>query len=216
MAGRRLILAVDEYEIIETGIQDGRIDAAVPNYLRSKTSQYPWLALIFAGLHTLDEMGHDYPLGILGAAEHVRVGYMSHDDAIRLITQPHPDFGLEYAPELREELIRLTHGQPYLLQRLCWELVNRWNERFMKEGVTTPRVLTLDDLAPVLTPDFYQAAGYYFDGVWSQYHRNRSGNSLRLLAGRDGRDLDASELTATTGLPEAAIRASLELLRRTM
>ena len=138
MAGRRLILAVDEYELIEKGIEEGRIDPDLPSYLRAKVSQYRWLALIFAGLHTLDEMGHDYRSAFYGAAEHIRVGYLSHDDAIRLITQPHPDFALEYEPELREELYRLTYGQPYLLQRLCWELVTRWNERFLREGEIHP------------------------------------------------------------------------------
>ena len=138
MAGRRLILAVDEYELIEAGIKDGRIDAGIPGYLRSKVAQYRWLGLIFAGLHTLDEMGRDYRSAFYGQAEHIRVGYLSHDDAIRLITQPHPDFALEYAPELREELYRLTYGQPYLLQRLCWELVNNWNERFLREGEIHP------------------------------------------------------------------------------
>ena len=144
MAGRRLILAVDEFEIIQEGIEKGRIDPDLLHYMRAKTSQYGWLALIFAGLHTLDEMGHDYRSAFYGAAEHIRVGYLAHDDAIRLITQPHPDFSLEYEPELREELYRLTYGQPYLLQRLCWELVNRWNERFLKGGETTPRKLLMD------------------------------------------------------------------------
>ena len=70
MMGRRLILAVDEYELIEKGISDRRIDPALPSYLRSKVSQYRWLALIFAGLHTLDEMGHDYRSAFYGKAEH--------------------------------------------------------------------------------------------------------------------------------------------------
>jgi hypothetical protein len=213
MAGRRLILAVDEYEIIETGIQDGRIDAAIPNYLRSKTSQYPWLALIFAGLHTLDEMSHDYRSAFWGAAEHVRVGYMSHDDAIRLITQPHPDFTLEYATELREELVLLTYGQPYLLQRLCWELVNRWNDRFLKEGGVTPRILTLDDLAPILTPDFYQAAGYYFDGVWRNITEAER-QLLRIIAGQTNKTWTPDELAGTTGQSESTVRPALHLLRR--
>jgi len=158
---------VDEFELIEDGIEQGRIDPGLLPYLRALNQRHAWLALIFGGLHTLDEMGRDYNNAFFGQTQHIRVGYLSHDDALRLITQPHPDFALEYAPELREELYRLTYGQPYLLQRLCWELVNRWNERFMKEGETTPRTLELTELEPMLTADFYRSAEYYFDGVWS-------------------------------------------------
>jgi hypothetical protein len=213
MAGRRLILAMDEYEVIEEGIAKGRIDSDIPRYLRSKAAEYRWLALIFAGLHTLDEMGHDYRSAFYGQAEHIRVGYLSHDDAIRLITQPHPDFALEYEPELREELYRLTYGQPYLLQRLCWELVNNWNERFLREGESAPRTLTMDDLEPVLTPDFYQAAGYYFDGVWSNVTEAER-QLMRVIAGRVEGTWTLAELTAAAELPEDAVRASLDLLRR--
>jgi hypothetical protein len=214
MAGRRLILAIDEYEIIEKGIVEGRIDSDLPGYLRAKVSQYRWLALVFAGLHTLEEMGHDYQAAFgSAAAEHIRVGYLPRDDAIRLITQPHPDFALEYASDLREELYRLTYGQPYLLQRLCWELVNRWNERFLRGGETTPRELTMDDLAPVLTPDFYAAAGYYFDGVWSNVTEGER-QLLRAMAGRVEGAWKPVELASAAVQSEATIHASLELLRR--
>jgi hypothetical protein len=214
MIGFRLILAIDEYEIIEKGIEDGRIDPDLPGYLRAKVSQYRWLALIFAGLHTLEEMGHDYQAAFgSAAAEHTRVGYLSHDDAIRLIAQPNPDFVLEYEPELREELYRLTYGQPYLLQRLCWELVNNWNEQFLREGESTPRILTLDDLAPVLTPDFYQAAGYYFDGVWTNV-TDAERQLMRVMAGRAEGTWTPAELGEAAGLSEGAVLASLELLRR--
>ena len=156
-------------------------------------------------------MGHDYRSAFYGQAEHIRVGYLSHDNAIRLITQPHPDFALEYKPELREELYRLTYGQPYLLQRLCWELVNAGTNVSWRRGVH-PASLTMDDLAPVLTPDFYQAAGYYFDGVWSNVTEAER-QLMRVIAGRAEGTWTLAELAAAAGLPEDAVRASLELLR---
>jgi hypothetical protein len=87
------------------------------------------------------------------------VGYLEYNDAVKLITQPHPDFALEYAPGLLEKIYRLTSGQSYLIQCPCWELVTRWNERFLKQGESTPRTLTSDDLTPVLIPDFFHGAG---------------------------------------------------------
>ena len=114
---------------------------------------------------------------------------------VQLITRPNPDFALEYAPELLAELYSLTSGQPFLIQRLCWELVTRWNERFLKQGETTPRILARDDLAPVLTPDFYQGAGYYFEGVWTNVTENER-TLMRLLAAREKGAWTLAELAA--------------------
>ncbi len=212
-AGRRLILAVDEFELIEEGIHAGRIDAGLLPYLRAVNQRYRWLALIFAGLHTLEEMGRDYRSAFYGQAEHLRVSYLSYDNAMRLITQPHPDFALEYAPDLREELYYLTFGQPYLLQRLCWELVTRWNERFLREGKATPRTLTLDDLAPVLTPDFFHGAGYYFDGVWSNVTDGERA-LMCILAREPARPWTLTELAAETGQTKEMVQANVDLLCR--
>lgn len=211
--GGRLILAVDEFELIEQGIHEGRIDTGLLPYLRAINQRYRWLALIFAGLHTLDEMGRDYRSAFYGQAAHLRVGYLSCQNAIHLVTRPHPDFALEYAPDLRQELYRLTYGQPYLLQRLCWELVNAWNERFLVQGESTPRTLTLQDLPPLLTPDFYHGAGYYFDGVWSNATPAEQ-ELMRLMAQRPVPPWSPAELAAATGQPPDAIQATLDLLRR--
>ncbi|NIN84948.1 MAG: AAA family ATPase [Candidatus Aminicenantes bacterium] len=215
---KRLVLAIDEFELIETGIKEKRIDAGLLPYLRSIHQKYQWLGLIFAGLHTLDEMGHDYKSAFYGQAEYIRVGYMEYNDALRLITQPHPDFALEYTPELREELYRLTAGQPFLIQRLCWELVTRWNERFLKQGETTPRTLTLDDLAPVLTPDFFHSAGYYFDGVWSNVTKNEH-TLMRIMAQREKGTWTLAELakeveTIPSFKETNALEKTMDLLRR--
>jgi len=196
MAGcKRLVLAIDEFELIETGITEDRIDAGVLPYLRSIAQKYRWLGLIFAGLHTLDEMGRDYQSAFYGQAEYIRVGYLDYNDAVQLITQPHPDFALEYAPDLLAELYSLTSGQPFLIQRLCWELVTRWNERFLKQGESTPRILACDDLAPVLTPDFFQGAGYYFEGVWNNVTDNER-TLMRILAAREKGAWTLAELAA--------------------
>jgi len=204
---RRLILAVDEFEYVEEAIVDGRVDAGILPYLRSVNQRHRWLALIFAGLHTLDEMGRDYKSAFYGQAEHVRVGYLRRADADDLVRRPHPDFALEYADALVDEIYRLTYGQPYLLQRLCWELVRRWNERFMRQGESTPRTLELGDLEPVLDAGFYAAAEYYFDGVWSNVTEDE--RKLMIAMARREEPWTRSELTAS-GDAETA----LELLRR--
>ncbi|MBN2006790.1 MAG: ATP-binding protein [Anaerolineae bacterium] len=210
IGNHRIVLVVDELEQIQYKIDEGSINPDVLKYLRSRIQQYHWLALIFAGLHTLDELGRDYKSVFYGQAEHIRVSYLGEMDAVDLIAKPHPGFALEYAPELRAELYRLTYGQPYLLQRLCWELVERWNERFMREGESTPREVVLDELPAILTPDFYHAAGYYFDGVWSNITEDERA-VLRVMATRES-PWTREELIAV--LPGTDLDAVFVLLKR--
>jgi hypothetical protein len=159
--------------------------------------------LIFAGLHTLDEMGHDYQSVFYGQAQYIRLSYLSREDTLKLITQPHPDFSLEYEDHLIDEIFRLTYGQPYLVQRLCWELVNRWNDRLLQIGETLPRVLKLYDLETVLTPEFYQSSGYYFDGVWSNATSHEQ-TLMQTLSAHESKLLSRKEMmdeATKTGFP---------------
>jgi hypothetical protein len=196
---QRLILAIDEFESIESGIHEGKLDPGLLHYLRAINQEYRWLGLIFAGLHTLEEMGRDYQSAFYGQAKYIRVSYLTRDDSLKLITQPHPDFSLEYEDALIEEIYRLTFGQPYLVQSFCWELVERWSERFLEKGDAIQRVLRPGDLEPVLTSDFYQAAAYYFEGVWGNATKNEQA-LLRILS-RFPNPLPQKELG------EAAIKA---------
>ncbi|MCS7179296.1 MAG: hypothetical protein N0A03_08525, partial [Anaerolineae bacterium] len=107
-----------------------------------------------------------------GSAEPVKVSFLSRDEAVWLIRRPTDDFALDMEEPLAEEIYRLTGGQPYLVQRLCYELVERWNDRFGREGRETPRRLTVEDLEAMLTPEFFRefflTADYYFSGVWEE------------------------------------------------
>jgi len=217
MAGRRLTLAVDEYEIAEEKLAKEEFDPAFLRYLRSAAQRHRWLGLLFAGRQTLEDELRHYKAVFFGSAEPVRVSFLTREAALHLIRQPTDDFALEYELALAEELYRLTNGQPYLLQRLCWELVNRWNERFLKEGEETSRILTLADLEALLTPEFYHEfflqAEYYFSGVWDEAGPNER-RLLRILASReDEAAIPRAELVREAGLSskeaEEAIEAAL-------
>jgi len=113
-----------------------------------------------------------------GQRESLRVGYLDRDDAFGLLVEPDSDFDLDFEEALLEEIYRLTYGQPYLLQRIAWELVEAWNDRFEKSREVIPRTLRLPELEPLLDADFYAAAGYYFEGLWE---RNVTADERRLM-----------------------------------
>jgi hypothetical protein len=218
MAGRRLTLAIDEYEIAEEKLERGEFDPAFLRYLRSAAQRHRWLGLLFAGRQALEDELRHYKAVFYGSAEPVRVSFLAREAALHLIRQPADDFALEYELALAEELYCLTHGQPYLLQRLCWELVNHWNDRFLKEGEETSRTLTPADLEALLTPDFYHElflqADYYFSGVWSEAGPDEH-RLLKILASReDDAPLSRTELVQEAGLgPERAEEAIKDALR---
>jgi len=113
--GQALILALDEFEAVERAVEAGKIGKEIYAFLRAKT-QEPWITLVLGGLHTLDEMSRDYQQPFYGSYENIRVSYLAHADAWRLITNPTEDFVLNYEPEAVERIIAETGGQPYLVQ----------------------------------------------------------------------------------------------------
>ena len=83
----------------------------------------------------------------------------------------------------------------------------------MIAGDTTARVLKMDDLAPVLTSDFYASAGYYFDGVWSNVTKAEQ-VLMRILAERAKGAWTRDELADAANQPEEQIAEILKLLIR--
>ncbi|MCU0286721.1 MAG: toll/interleukin-1 receptor domain-containing protein [Acidobacteria bacterium] len=215
---KHLILAIDEFELIERKINEKQIDIEFLSYLRSLIKEYKWLGIIFSGQHTIKEMSPDYRWAFYGPIEYIPVSFLSKEDSFKLISYPHTGFKLEYSPDLMEELYRLTSGQPYLIQRVCWELVTRWNERFFQDGVNTSRELTLADLQPVITKDFFESASYYFDGVWDSVTENER-ILMRIIAQReeDTRTLDELAEIAKTCPPLdqfSNLKEAIDLLKR--
>ncbi|QWK11032.1 MAG: ATP-binding protein [Thermoflexus hugenholtzii] len=216
MAGRRLVLTVDEYELIEEKIEVGKFEPDFLRYLRAALGRHLWLNLILAGRQRLEEELRHYHAVFYGSAEPVKVTFLSRDEAVWLIRRPTDDFALDMEEPLAEEIYRLTGGQPYLIQRLCYELVERWNERFRREGRNTPRRVTVEDLRAMLTPEFFRefflTAEYYFSGVWEEAGPDGQ-RILQAFAGSEQTVRSRQDLIQAAGLdPEAGEKAFQTLI----
>ncbi|MCD4738308.1 MAG: AAA family ATPase, partial [Anaerolineae bacterium] len=207
-----LILALDEFEAVDDAVRKGKIELEIYDYLRA-LSQQPRIVLVFAGLHTLDEMSRDYRAAFFGAYVNIRVSYLAPEAAERLIARPTPDFLLNYDPAVVTQIIHETHGQPLLLQRICQELVNHVNhELFDLEMEREARVL-LEDLEAVLSDDFVRGETRYFDGIWQDQIAGRAAEEATLQALSSG-PATASDLIRTTGLAEEAVAEALDYLKK--
>jgi hypothetical protein len=212
LAGRPLILALDEFEAIEGAVLAGKVSRDIFQFLRAK-SQEPSITLVLGGLHTLDEMSRDYQQPFYGSYENIRVSYLTRDDAWRLIVNPTLHFRLNYEPEAVEYIIAETGGQPYLVQLICRDALDHLNHELFDENKERDVLITLSDVEAVLGPDFFRRGTVYFDGVWTQAGDPAQRSLLRTMAQRDAPWL-FNELADVAGLDVDSLRQHLRWAER--
>jgi len=168
--GRWLVLMLDEFEMIEDKIKDGAIRPDLLYQFRDAMLNRPRLAIVLAGVHTLDEMTRDYWSPFFSGSRNVKVSYLDPDAAEVLITNPWDGFELEFERDAVRLVADVTGCQPTLLQAVCSALIDRVNARLEKEGAQySPRVAP-DDVKAVLNE--VQASSTYFDAVWKELDDN--------------------------------------------
>ncbi|MFP4436341.1 MAG: AAA family ATPase [Chloroflexaceae bacterium] len=153
---QRLIITLDEFELIEQRIAAGRLDPELIDFWRGLIQTYPWLIMALAGLHTLREMTHDYWNPLFGSVTPIPVSFLTPGAARRLITEPAPDFAIDYDEAVIAQMIALTNCQPFLIQLIGHTLVTRFNRQTFETGVERARRFSLADLQAVIdTEEFY-------------------------------------------------------------
>jgi len=179
---RRLILAIDEFELIEYGINGGWLEAELLGYLRGIIHREPWLILVLAGLHTLEEMTADYWNPLFASVTPVRVSFLDEKAAAQLLANPIADFPLDVTHETAARVYHWVHGQPYLTQLIGHTLVRRYNRAILKQGeLPEPRFTSTDVDEVVMAADFYEQGSYYFTGVWGQAERGVVRGQIEIL-----------------------------------
>ena len=214
---RRFIVTVDEFELIERMIAERQLEARLLDFWRGLIQTYPWFVMAFAGLHTLQEMTRDYWHPLYGSVIGIPVSFLSAEAARRLITQPTPDFPLDYNGDTVEHIVALTHGQPYLVQLIGHGLVTRFNRQTFEEGVERERRLTLADVEAVISaPEFYRDGDAYFTGVWRQAETSAPPGQtavLRALVQSEAGPV-AEEIAYQAGLALEKVGPVLETLKQ--
>jgi len=200
-----LFITFDEFEWVEKAIEQGRLGEEVLSFFRNLIQRgQPRLALLFAGVRTLDEMRHNWPSYFINVRT-VKVCYLPREDARKLLTDPIPDFPLDYAPGALDGLLDATRCQPYLLQLVGFELVNYLNSKARRAQGDWLLANEAD-----IEQGFHKAleAGHnYFAEIWNS-------------AGADER-LALADLAAGQGLPPelgegARLLVARHLLRKAL
>jgi len=211
-AGLRLIVAVDEFEILEKKIAEQKLDPDVLDFFRYLIQTHPWFLMAFAGLHTLREMCHDYWNPLFSSVTAIPVSFLSPAAARQLICQP--NLPLEYDAEAVELIFNLTHGQPYLIQLIGRELVTRFNRQTFEEGVERERRFSVADVEEIASaPEFFRDGNAYFTGVWVQAETTEPEGQLEVLQLLHAQPLSVEELVRETAWSRERVEAALAALQ---
>jgi ligand-binding sensor domain-containing protein len=124
---RTLLLLMDEYELMEGKVDDGKLSPELFTFLAGLMDNKERLALIFTGSRRLEERDKKYWRELLRRSLFRKVGFLSENDTRRLITEPVAD-RIVYGRGVTEVIYRLTAGQPFYTQVICQNTVDYLNE----------------------------------------------------------------------------------------
>jgi hypothetical protein len=187
------LLAVDEFEMLDSVLNRGRFDETdVLSLLRHLIQHRSRFKVMLAGSHTLEEFQRwaSYLINV----QVVKVGYLAEEEARQLIEQPVKNFALQYEPAASQRVLELTRGHPALVQLLCYEIVILKNEQ---ATATRRRVCKADVETAVLKA--LESGNFFFSDI-QQNQINPAGLALlRCLATHgEGAVVSRAELAAAS------------------
>lgn len=126
MGGKKLVLAFDEYELIETNLDAGLLTPQILRTLANLIEQHQ-MYVVFTGSDELAKRNSKHWGLFLSKAIHRRISFLSPADTLRLITEPVAEV-VQYEDDVPGRVAELTAGQPFYTQVVCQNLIDRLND----------------------------------------------------------------------------------------
>ncbi len=179
--GKRFLLCLDEYERLGEVVE--ATSSRVPlNFIRNLLQhQRKWI-LLFSGSHELSELPA-YWSDYLINTRALRMTYLQESEACDLIRQPVENFHNIYKPTTVDAIIQVTHCQPFLVQLVCYELVeslNRDIRRNTREADTVKA--TVQDVKKII-PVVLERGDQYFQELWTSLAESDRSLLRRIIHG---------------------------------
>ncbi len=123
---RRLLLMLDESELMVDKVRSGDLEADVFRYLSSLMQHFGFLAFLFTVGAKLEQMQQEFAT-LFRVALYKEISFLDYESAAELIASPvREHFG--YAPLALAKIVRITSGHPYYVQLICHEVFARWQQ----------------------------------------------------------------------------------------
>ncbi len=157
---RKLILLIDEFEVLEEQVRKGQLEPEVFQYLRSLMQHRQYMHFLLSGTHKIEQLTKDYWAVFFNIALHYFLpGKITTSGAEALIVEP-VSGQLEYEPLAVTKIRLLTADQPYLLHIVCRALVDHCNQQ-------AKNYVTINDVNRVLH-EVMNTGSIHFDWIWEQ------------------------------------------------
>ncbi len=215
LQNHRLIIALDEFEKLETLMNTGSIPPNFMEYLRGLVQMDKKLGFALAGLHTLEEMTADYFAPFFASVINIKVGFLSYGATSQVLANPNDEFLISYNTDTLQLICQLTCGQPYLVQLIGFQLVSRYNDLAFELMRKIEPVFTVEDVNAIINEEFFQRGRYYFTGVWGQAEQGALGQQqiIKVLAPEKA-GLSYEELKEKTQLTDEQLEEAINTLKR--
>jgi len=122
----KVLLMIDEYELIEDKVMEGKISKDIFLFLSGIVEHKDGLFLIFAGNHRLKDRDKKYWEPLLQRCDYRNISYLTANDTRRLIQEP-VHGKVFYLGSAIRSIMRLTAGQPFYTQLICRNIVEMLN-----------------------------------------------------------------------------------------
>jgi len=146
-AGRRLLIALDEYEVIDEKTGTGQLSADILMQIRAAIQHHRQIRWLISGVHHFSEMKHGDWASTFSACQMVEVRPFTAPETHELLTEPLKHaraFGARPLPEqgffktfwqpgMIEAIHQESQGWPALVQGLAREVCRACNERNVLE-----------------------------------------------------------------------------------
>lgn len=159
LVDRKLILLIDEFEVLEEQTTKGRLQPEIFEYLRDIVQHRQNINFLFSGTHKITEYTRWYRSVFFNIAVHHRLSRLTPQGAEDLIQKPVAGY-LEFEPLIIEKIRRLTADQPYLIHLMCRAIVDYCNARHRN-------YVTINDVN-IVQDEVMETGRFHFDWLWDQ------------------------------------------------
>ena len=115
--------------------------------------------LVVGGPSEMTGMGNERLRAFFAHTEHIQLTPLPADDALKLITDPSPDFAMKFESEAVDRIISETGGHPYLIQLLCRDVINHLNRELCRDRKKRILMVTVADVEAVLKTGVLEKSG---------------------------------------------------------
>lgn len=160
LGGGRVLLMLDEFEVLAQRVMKGTFDSRAFDYLRHLMQHSEGIEFLFSGTHILRQFAANYVTFLFNIGVFLAVDFLRPQDALRLIQEPVAASGVTFAPDALDAVLELAGSHAYFTQMFGFHLVERLN-RVRKRTVTREDVEA--ESGPVIG-----AASAHLDHLWGQ------------------------------------------------